>query len=83
VDRDDILAFARRDWSQVAEAKTGFWRERKRGVSAEEMLAIGDQLRRHVQSVRPEWPSEGERADDLAVHLRVAEALRAVVIGPR
>jgi hypothetical protein len=83
VDRDDILAFARRDWSQLAEAKTGFWREQKRNRSPAELLAIGDQLRRHVQSVRPEWPSDGERADDLAVHLRVAEALRAVVIGPR
>ena len=83
VDRDDILAFARRDWAQVAEAKTGFWRDQKRGLSAEQMLALGDQLRRHAQAVRPDWPSPRERDEDLAVHHRVAEALRAVAIRPR
>jgi hypothetical protein len=83
VDRDAILAFARRDWSLVAEAKTEFWREQKRDLSAAELLAIGERLRRHAQTVRPEWPSASERAEDLAVHHRVAEALRAVAIRPR
>jgi hypothetical protein len=83
VDRDDILAFARRDWAQVAEAKTEFWRDQKQGLTAAEMLALGDELRRHAQAVRPDWPSERERDEDLAVHYRVAEALRAVVIGTR
>lgn len=83
VDRDDILAFARRDWSQVAAAKAGFWRDQKRELSALEMLALGDELRLHAQRVRPDWPTEADRAADLAVHHRVAEALRAVVIRPR
>jgi hypothetical protein len=78
VDRDDILAFARREWSLVAEAKTEFWLTRKQGLSAAEILAIGDDLRRHAQAVRPDWPNEAERYADLAVHLRVTEALRAV-----
>jgi hypothetical protein len=82
VDRDDILAFARRDWPQVADAKTGFWREQKRVLTADEMLSLGDQLRRHAQAVRPDWPTASERAEDLAVHHRVAEALRAVAIRP-
>jgi hypothetical protein len=83
VTRDDILAFANRDWAQVAEAKSEFWRDQKRGLSAAEVLALGDQLRRHVQAVRPDWPSAADRAEDLAVHSRVAEALRAVAIRPR
>ena len=83
VDPDNIRAFAGRDWAQVAEAKAAFWRDRKQELTAAEMLALGDQLRRHAQAVRPDWPSEDERAEDLAVHHRVAEALRAVVIRPR
>ena len=83
MDRDAILAFARRDWSQIAEAKTGHWRDRKRELSVTEMLAVGDQLRRHAQAVRPDWPFAHDRAEDLAVHHRVAEALRAVAIRPR
>lgn len=83
MDRDDILAFACRDWAQVAEAKTGFWRDQKRELSAAGMLALGDRLRRHAQKVRPDWPTQRDRDEDLAVHYRVAEALRAVVIRPR
>jgi hypothetical protein len=77
VDRKSVLEFAGRDWARVAEAKATFWLNRKRGSSPAELLAMGDQLLRHAQSVRPDWPGEAERAADLAVHLRVAEALRA------
>jgi len=83
VDREQLLAFAHRDWSQVAEAKTAFWREAKRDQSVADLLAVGDLLRRHAQAVRPDWPSARDRAEDLAVHLRVSEALRAVAIRPR
>lgn len=83
MDRDDILAFARRDWAMVAESKTRYWLERKRTLSAAELLAIGDQLRRHALAVRPDWPTDAERAADLATHERVTEALRAVSARPR
>lgn len=77
VERDTILAFARRDWARVADAKDAFWLERKRSRPAEEILAVGDQLRLHARTMRPDWPTEAERAADLAVHRRVAEALHA------
>jgi hypothetical protein len=78
VHRDDVLAFAHRDWARVAEAKTAFWRERKRILTPAGILAIGEQLRQHARAVRPDWPSTADRETDLAVHLRVTEALRAV-----
>jgi hypothetical protein len=78
VERDDIVAFVRRDWVRTAEAKTEFWRHRKLGLTPDAMLAVGEQLRQHALAVRPDWPSESDRAADLAVHLRVTEALRAV-----
>jgi len=83
VTQSDILAYVHRDWQRVADAKTAFWLERKRDLAPEDVLAIGDQLRQHAQAVRPDWPSEAERAADLAVHVRVTEALRAVSIRPR
>jgi hypothetical protein len=78
MDRDAILAFARRDWAMIAEAKTRYWMERKRDLSAAGLLSVGDQLRRHALAVRPDWPTDADRAADLAVHERVTEALRAV-----
>ena len=83
MDRDDILAFARRDWAMVAESKTRYWLDRKRALSAAELLAVGDELRRHALAVRPDWPTDAERAADLATHERVTEALRAVPARPR
>jgi hypothetical protein len=78
VDADDILAFARRDWNAVAESKAAFWAERKRVMTPDEALAVAEGLRRHARALRPDWPDIHERDDDLAVHARVAEALRAV-----
>jgi hypothetical protein len=76
--RDDVLAFARRDWAAVEDAKARFWAERKSSMSAADALAVGDGLRRHAQAVKPDWPSPADRAADLAVHSRVSEALGAV-----
>lgn len=56
-----------------------FWLNRKRASSPAELLTLGDQLLRHARTMRPDWPGEAERAADLAVHQRVAEALRAPV----
>jgi hypothetical protein len=78
VDSRDILAFARRDWSRVADAKAEYWLSLKGGMTPTEILTLGDDLRRHARAVRPDWPAEVDRAEDLAVHARVAEALRAV-----
>lgn len=78
MNREDIRAFAGRNWGLVEQAKRRFWRERKQTLSPVEALAIGDGLRRHVRALRPDWPSEKERAEDLEVHARVAASLRSV-----
>ncbi len=74
----DIVAFVRREWWLVEEEKAAFWAQHKRAVSAAEALRLGDELRRHARLIQPAWPDAAERADDLAVHVRVSEALRAV-----
>ena len=76
----DIRAFARRDWAALDESKARFWAARKRAMTAGDALELGDALRRHAQRLRPDWPDPTERAADLTLHARVAEALRAVSI---
>lgn len=83
VDAEHIRAFVRRDWAQVARAKTAHWMAQKAGRSAAEVLDAADALRRHAMTVRPEWPSDEDRAADLATHRRVSEALRAVIVRSR
>jgi hypothetical protein len=76
--RQDIADFARRDWAAVAEAKASYWAERKRSMAADQALAVGETLRQHARTIKPGWPDADERAADLALHVRVSEALRAV-----
>ncbi len=83
VNRDDLLAFVRRDWQQLAQAKSEYWRTLKQSMTPDDVLALGDRLRQHARTMRPDWPSQSGRAEDLAVHIRVAEALRAVSVRPR
>ena len=77
MNRDDLVAFGRRDWAAIERQKARYWAERKKRMSPTEVLALSDELRRHVLMVQPGWPDEMERDADRATHLRVAEALRA------
>jgi hypothetical protein len=83
VDRDALRQFARRDWSAVAASKTRHWRTLKTGRSAADVLAIAERMRLHAKQLRPEWPTPQQRLDDVRVHQRVGEALRAVAGRPR
>lgn len=53
MDRRALIELAERDWGAPEALDAAFWRERKRKLGAEEGLRIGDELRRHVQLVRP------------------------------
>jgi hypothetical protein len=68
----------RRDWPAVGRAKARYWVERKRRLGPAEGIRIGDELRRQVLAVRPDWPDAAERAADLERHIRVAACLRRV-----
>jgi hypothetical protein len=77
VERDAIRAFARRDWRLVEAAKHGYWTERLRREGPEALLRAVEGLRRTLRSVRPGWPSEEERALDLAHHIELKRRLDA------
>jgi hypothetical protein len=76
--REDLIEFARRDWQSIADAKERFWIEQKRRMTPTEALHLADDLRLAVISRRSDWPSEEERASDLATHARVSESLQRV-----
>ena len=78
VRRDDLIAYARRDWAALEDSKAEFWVARKSAMSAAEVLAVGDELRRYAQGLAKNWPDAADRAEDESAHIRVAEALRAV-----
>lgn len=77
VRKEDLIAFANRDWNAVAALKRRRWTEQKSRMSPGEALSVGDELRHHVSTLR-DWPTEEERRTDLASHIRVSEMLRRV-----
>lgn len=78
MDRTGLIEYAQRDWQATAALDVAYWRRRKEEDRAEEGLRIGDMLRRHARLVRPEWPTEKDRAADLEAHVLFAEMLRRV-----
>lgn len=83
MDRDSVRQFVRRDWSAFGASKARSWHELKARRSAAEVLAVADRMRTYAQRLRPDWPTRQHRLDDLLVHQRVGEALRAVARRPR
>lgn len=83
VRKEDVIAFAGRDWEAIAALKRRRWAEQKAHMTPAEALAVGDELRRHAVALRPDWPTEDDRRNDIAVHARVSESLRRVNTGRR
>jgi len=75
---EDIVAFARRDWQAIAESKRQRWAAQKASMTPAEALDVGDDLRSYAQSIHESWPTDDDRRDDLAMHVRVSRSLRRV-----
>lgn len=73
-----LQEFAHRRWDLVERFKAEFWAAEKRAMTPHEALRLADALRRCAASMRPGWPSEEERLDDLRSHQEVARKLRLV-----
>ncbi|WP_438043521.1 hypothetical protein [Sorangium sp. So ce128] len=74
-DLDELRRFARQDWAAAQRDKELYWRDWKKQHGPAAGVRIADELRKQVLAQRPAWPSDGEREEDLATHLRVLEAL--------
>jgi hypothetical protein len=78
-----LREFLDRDWASAEADKERYWRDYKRAHGPAAGIRIADELRRQVLAARPDWPSEREREEDLATHLRVIEVLWRVPARPR
>ena len=72
----DIQSYVSRDWAAARESKDAFWATRIARLGPLEGLRIADELRRQVIRQNPEWPSDQERDDDVAAHVRLCGLLR-------
>jgi len=75
---DELRRFAQQDWAAAQRDKELYWRDWKRQHGPAAGIRISDELRKQVLAQKPDWPSEEERREDLATHLRVLEAFEAL-----
>ena len=73
--RGDIEAFVRRDWREAATAKHQYWAERFRQEGWRPVWDAAQALLVHVRRVRPDYPTDADRAHDLDHHLAFRVAL--------
>jgi hypothetical protein len=82
VDKADLQRFAGRDWDAVAASKVEHWARLKKARGPAEAVRAAEALRQQVVALRPGWPTEKDRSEDLATHARVAACLRRVLSIP-
>ncbi len=72
----DIHSYVSRDWDATRDSKDAFWATRIERLGPIEGLRIADELRRQTVRQCYGWPSDQERRDDLASHVRLSGLLR-------
>jgi len=74
MDRDAIRAFVTRDRRAVEALKRAYHAARHR-ADGTAGVAAASALWQHVRRVRPDWPTERDRAADLAHHIELKHLL--------
>jgi hypothetical protein len=72
---DDVKAYAARGWHVAAALEREHWARElaERGPLA--TFEVSQALREHMCRLRPDWPSERERQEDLAHHVALKRAI--------
>lgn len=78
MDPREIRDFLNRDWARKEAQTRLYWAERYRREGAEATLEASSELRAHLCSLRPDWPTGQDRAVDLRHHLEFIEKLKQV-----
>jgi hypothetical protein len=79
--KEDILEYVNRDWAAIERMKLRHWSTYSQ-TPTEALMACGD-LRNYALSLHPDWPTEKDRREDLANHIRVSESLGRVKLPRR
>jgi hypothetical protein len=84
MDAAHARAFLRRPWDRLAALEREHWAREfsRRGPAA--TLEVSRLLREHMRRVRPDWPTDAERREDLSHHLALKGAIdrAARALGP-
>lgn len=75
MDPRDLRAYAERSWASAEARKQEHWARLAADRGPHATLRVAAALWHHMRSLRPDWPSEEERARDLAHHLALKRAL--------
>lgn len=75
MDPAHIRAFAARDHAEVERLKIEHWARLYRESGEQATLDAGHALYEHARRVRPDFPTERDRAEDLAHHVRLKALL--------
>lgn len=75
MDPVDLRAFARRDRSAVEQRKREHWARQFREHGGTATLRAGHALYEYARRVRPDIPTERDRAEDLAHHIALKRLL--------
>jgi hypothetical protein len=71
-----IRDYVARDWQAARANKDAYWRERIARLGPAEAFRVGEELRRHMQAIDPDWPDESQRDADLESHVHLADCFR-------
>jgi len=71
VKSSNVGQLARRDWGVLADVKRAQVKARFRDGGADATMRAAAALWTHMRSVRPDWPSKRDRAEDLAHHIEL------------
>jgi hypothetical protein len=75
VNDDDLRAYARRPWHVLAALERDHWARELATRGPLATLEASQALWTHVRSVRPGWPTQADRDDDLAHHVALKRAI--------
>ncbi len=75
VTADQLREYAGRDWTLKERSKEEHWIAHRATMTHGEALTLAEGLRQFSRTLRPDWPSEADRAEDFAAHERLAGLL--------
>jgi hypothetical protein len=72
---DDLRAYARRPWHLLEALEQEHWARELATRGPLATLEASQALWAHMRRVRPDWPTEADRAADLAHHRALKQAI--------
>ena len=69
MNREAIRRYAERPWDEIEKSRAEYWAREFAENGPGAAIRAAHTLWLHMRSIRPGWPSEEDRAEDLAHHV--------------